>query len=94
VSEALRLCPEHGGAGELGEKLRQAVVERASWFENETEADLDVLVAAYLAFDQGGSEQTPGGGGLSRDPGNATSLSELLLAEFPESRRSESDSKS
>ena len=94
VSEALRLCPEHGGAGELGEKLRQAVVERASWFENETEADLDVLVAAYLAFDQGGSEEIPGGGGLSRDPGNATSLSELLLAEFPESRRSESDSKS
>ncbi|MGH9388782.1 MAG: serine/threonine-protein kinase, partial [Vicinamibacteria bacterium] len=31
VSEALRLSPEHGGAGELGEKVRQAVVERASW---------------------------------------------------------------
>jgi len=94
VSEALRLCPEHGGAGELGEKLRQAVVERASWFENETEADLDVLVAAYLAFDKGSSEEITGGGGLSRDPGKATSLSELLLAELPERRRSESDSKS
>lgn len=94
VSEALRLSPGHGGAGELSEKLRQAVVERARWFEGETETNLDVLVGAYLAFDKGGSEGTPGGGGLSRDPGNATSLSEFLLAEPPEPRRSESDSKS
>jgi serine/threonine protein kinase len=94
VSEALRLSPGHGGAGELSEKLRQAVVERARWFEDETETNLDVLVGAYLAFDKGGAEGTPGGGGLSRDPGNATSLSEFLLAEPPESRRSESDSKS
>jgi serine/threonine protein kinase len=60
VSEALRLCPDHGGAGELEEKLREAVVERASWFENETEADLDVLVAAYLAFDKRDSGQIRG----------------------------------
>jgi hypothetical protein len=63
-----------------------------SWFENETEADLDVLVAAYLAFDKGGSEGTPGGGGLSRERGSATSLSEFLMAEPPGSRRSEGDS--
>lgn len=62
VSEALRLCPEHRGAGELGENLRQAVVERASWFEGENEADLDVLVAAFLAFDKRGPGEIPGQG--------------------------------
>ncbi len=60
VSEALRLCPGHDGAAELGEELRQAVVERAKWFEHEGEADLDVLVAAFLAFDKGGSEEPRG----------------------------------
>ncbi|HJS74959.1 MAG TPA: serine/threonine-protein kinase, partial [Vicinamibacteria bacterium] len=55
VSEALRLSPHHGGAGELGEKVREAVVERASYFDDESEADLDVLVAAFLAFDKGQS---------------------------------------
>jgi serine/threonine protein kinase len=53
VSEALRARPDHRGALALSEKVREAVVERASWFENESEADLDVLVAAYLAFDRG-----------------------------------------
>jgi serine/threonine protein kinase len=62
VSEALKLCPEHEAAAELGEKLREAVVERAKWFEDEAEADLDVLVAAFLAFDRRASEGSPGPG--------------------------------
>jgi serine/threonine protein kinase len=78
VSEALRLCPEHAAAGELGEKLRQAVVERASWFEEETGADLDVLVAAFLAFDRGNSEASPVAAGWCRDQRNTASLSEFL----------------
>jgi serine/threonine protein kinase len=86
VSEALRLCPEHGGAGELGEKLREAVVERARWFENETETNLDLLVGAFLAFDKGGVREIPG---PRRDHENLTSLSDFLLAELP--RRSEGD---
>jgi serine/threonine protein kinase len=56
VSEVLRACPDHRGALALSEQVREAVVERASWFENESEADLDVLVAAYLAFDRGPGE--------------------------------------
>jgi len=89
VSEALRLCPEHRGASELEEKLREAVVERARSFENETETNLDTLVAAFLAFDKGGPEQVPGEGTPRRDGENITSLSEFLLAELPEVRRPE-----
>ena len=88
VSEALRLCPEHGAAGELGEKLRQAVVERVSWFEQQRETNLDTLVAAFLAFDKGA---IPGPGTPRENQDNLTSLSEFLLAELPESRRSERD---
>ena len=88
VSEALRLCPEHGGAGELGEKLREAVVERARWFENETETNLDMLVGAFLAFDKGGVREISG---PRQDHENVTSLSDFLLAELPDPRRSEGD---
>jgi serine/threonine protein kinase len=88
VSEALRLSPDHSAAGELGEKVREAVVERASFFDSESEADLDVLVAAFLAFDKGDSPRgnTQGLSGRTRD--SITSLSELLISEPP--RRPES----
>ncbi len=89
VSEALRLCPEHRGASELEEKLREAVVARARSFEHETETNLDTLVAAFLAFDKGGPEEASGAGEPRRDRENITSLSEFLLAELPEARRSE-----
>jgi serine/threonine protein kinase len=87
VSEALRLSPAHLGAGELEEKLREAVVERARSFENETETNLDTLVAAFLAFDRGGSEASTRPGTLRRDPDNIASLSDLLLSELPEPKR-------
>lgn len=91
VSEALRLCPEHRGAGDLGEKVREAVVERASWFEHETETNLDTLVGAFLAFDKGDSKGIPGPGAPRRDQEHITSLSDFLLAEPPEPRRPERD---
>jgi predicted Ser/Thr protein kinase len=89
VSEVLRLCPEHRGASELEEKLREAVVERARSFENETETNLDILVAAFLAFDKGGPDEARGAETPRRDQENITSLSEFLLAELPEVRRPE-----
>jgi serine/threonine protein kinase len=84
VSEALRLSPHHGAAGELSEKVREAVVERASYFDNESEADLDVLVAAFLAFDKGESPRgdTEGLSGRTREI--KTSLSEFLISEPPQ----------
>jgi len=87
VSEALRLFPEHRGASELEEKLREAVVERARSFENETETNLDTLVAAFLAFDKGAPEASPEPTAPRRDPESIQSLSEFLLAELPEVRR-------
>jgi hypothetical protein len=89
----LRLSPEHRGASELEEKLRQAVVERARFFEDETETNLDTLVAAFLAFDKGdvgGPGEAPGAGAPRRDQEKITSLSEFLLAELPEVRRPQS----
>ncbi len=85
VSEALRLSPDHGAAGELGEQVRLAVVERASWLDNESEADLDVLVAAFLAFDKGDSGGSSGPRPSSRTRESITSLSELLISEPPQS---------
>jgi serine/threonine protein kinase len=85
VSEALRLSPDHGAAGELGEQVRLAVVERASWLDNESEADLDVLVAAFLAFDKGDSGKSSGPRASSRTRESITSLSELLISEPPQS---------
>ena len=90
VSEALRLCPLHGGAGELGEKLREAVVERARWFEHETETNLDILVGAFLAFDKGDAKEISGPGPRPAEE-SLTSLSDFLLAELPDSRRSGGD---
>jgi hypothetical protein len=89
VTEALRLSPEHRGASELEEKLREAVVERARFFENETETNLDTLVAAFLAFDKGevgGPGEAARAGAARPDQEKITSLSEFLLAEPPESR--------
>jgi hypothetical protein len=88
VSEALRLYPEHIAAGELSEMVREAVVERASFFDNESEADLDVLVAAFLAFDKGESPRGEIRGLSGRTREINTSLSELLISEPP--RRPES----
>ncbi len=84
VSEALRLAPEHDAAGALGEQVRLAVVERASFFDNESEADLDVLVAAFLAFDKGESPKGIAPGPSSRTRESITSLSELLISEPPQ----------
>jgi hypothetical protein len=84
VSEALRLAPHHGGAGELSERVREAVVERASYFDNESEADLDVLVAAFLAFDKGESPRGDTRDLSGRTREIKTSLSELLLSEPPQ----------
>jgi hypothetical protein len=66
--------------GELGRRFARPV-ERARWFEQETDADLDVLVAAFLAFDRSGSEAIPGPASVSpikKGRNTATSLSEFL----------------
>jgi hypothetical protein len=84
VSEALRLFPQHIAAGELSEMVREAVVERASFFDNESEADLDVLVAAFLAFDKGESPRGVTGALSGRTREINTSLSELLISEPPQ----------
>jgi serine/threonine protein kinase len=88
VSEALRLSPEHSGAGVLAEELRQAVVARAVCFEEKE--DLDVLVAALLAFDEGDSEKILGATGSRQDPETIARLSEFLLAELPDRELGES----
>jgi serine/threonine protein kinase len=88
VCEALRLSPEHSGAGVLAEELRQAVVARALCFEQKE--DVDVLVAALMAFDEGGSEKILGASGSQQDPETIARLSEFLLTELPDPGRGES----
>ncbi len=88
VSEALRTCPEHRGAGELAEKVRLSVVERASFVENEAEVDLAVLVAAFLAFDRGGPPEAS-----AREASVDHERTLSLLIELPESERPGSEPK-
>jgi serine/threonine-protein kinase len=89
VSEALRLSPEHSEAGALAEELRQAVVARAVCFEEKE--DIDVLVAALLAFDEGGPQGLLGTGESQQDPETIARLSEFLLTELPDRDQGESN---
>lgn len=88
VSDALRWSPTHEPAAELAERLRSSIVERVDrWEAKEGSQQMDVLVAALLAMDDGKKDEPPlapkpPSSGTSSDM--IASLSEVFLASLPD----------
>ena len=85
VCEALRLDPDHKGAGLLAEKVRVSIVRLVeTLLEGDNEPKhIDVLVAALLAIGEPGGEQNILGGDSSHRQREIAGLSDIFLSGLP-----------
>ena len=88
VCAALRLNPDHQGAGVLAEKVRISIVRLAETIldgDNEPK-HFDVLVAALLAIGEPGGERNILGGDSTHGRGEIAGLSDILLSGLPKGK--------
>lgn len=80
VGNALKLSPDHLGAQDLSEHLRQAIIQLVDHVDSEAN-DIDALGRAILDMDDQSGESLPSSPSL--DSGTVETLSKILLSGLP-----------
>ncbi len=83
MGNALKLSPNHLGAQDLSEHLRQAIMQLVDHVESEAN-DIDALGRAILDMDNQSGESLPSS--PSVDSGTVETLSKILLSGLPPSK--------